>query len=659
MLGILYSIREKRKLIGLLVLVFLSWSNLILADNIPDTVHIDEIVISSENINRFQTGAKIVEIDAKQLELLQDGNLEQLLSRTTPIAFKTMSGSLSTIRVRGTSPNHTSVNFGGLNINSLTLGHSNVSNIPMYLFDKIGLQYGSSSAVNGSGSIGGAVHLGLTNYWVDGFKAEVRSAFGSTGEQLYGTKLFFGNGKWETVTRAYYYYNKNEFSFLNSSTGNVENGKKIFEDVQKSANIENKGLLQEFNYKFAKNETFKLMAWVEDDWHLIQQNMATNWDNPDMRESLKDDNIRLWSTYNNRKHLFKYHIGAGYVFDNSVYNNTNEKIKTQRAVGDAYVEHDIKPYLSYKIGLKATKVKTDVYSYNGSLDEERLDMFLQFRYKLFNKLESTFNLRQGFVSDYSVPFTPTLGLSYILTSKEKIHIKVTGNIAKNYRVPTFNDRFWGTQGNPDLFPEDGMNYELGSKMSFWDSKISGNLSLSTFYIDVENWLLWVPGTNDWYPENAQRVISKGFEWQGSIKNDVGWGSVNSGFVYAYTSTQRIKPKNFIDKENDPSSNAFGRQLEYVPLHSCKIYSSLDFKKWSAGFDGQMVPWQYTNKEEDDILDGYFMLNFNIQREIEIDSKHKLQIRALINNILNVNYQSSYGYAMPRLNFKLSITYNFN
>ena len=212
-----------------------------------DTVHIEEVV-SYGTLKKYQSGAKIEKITEKQLDSNKDGNLQHLLSRTLPIFFKTDAGGLSTMRIRGTSPDHTSINFGGININSLTLGHSNVSNVPLYLFDEIGVQFGSSSSVNGSGSIGGAIHLGLRNTWTDGFKAEMRIANGSFGEQFYGSKLFLGNGKFESVTRAYYYYKKNNFKFMNPIK-DFETQKIGIEDTQRNADIENIGLLQEFNYK--------------------------------------------------------------------------------------------------------------------------------------------------------------------------------------------------------------------------------------------------------------------------------------------------------------------------------------------------------------------------------------------------------------------------
>ena len=128
-----------------LILLLLAFVSCVLAQKpftILDTVYVDEVV-SYGKLQKYQSGAKIEKIQSKLFQLGQDGNLEQLLSRSLPIAFKSNAGGLSTIRIRGSAPNHTSLNFGGININSLTLGQANVSSIPIYLFDNVGVQFGS------------------------------------------------------------------------------------------------------------------------------------------------------------------------------------------------------------------------------------------------------------------------------------------------------------------------------------------------------------------------------------------------------------------------------------------------------------------------------------------------------------------------------------
>ena len=637
--------------LGFLMFVYVSFAVAQKQFTLLDTIQLEEIV-SYGKLKKYQSGAKIEKISANQFKLAQDGNLEQLLSRTLPISLKADAGGLSTIRIRGTAPSHTSVIFGGIDINSLTLGQSNMSVVPMYLFDEVGVQFGSSSSVNGSGNIGGAIHLGIKNNWTNGFKAEARIANGSFGEQLYGTKLFLGNGKLESVTRAFYYYKTNDFPFKNPNYRDFEN--KIFEieDTQHNANIENIGLIQEFNYKFAESEFFVFRAWLQKDERLNQQNMQMNLAQPGYKEKYEDQNIRIWAEYKNQKKPFQYQISCGYVNDNSVFNdNSADSIQTQSFIGEAFVEHDFSKNTSYKIGAKANRIYPEVFTYSNNLEfEDRVDFYASFYHRFFNKITASVNLRQGFVTDYKVPFTPAVGLNFLAFSKEKYVLNFSGNIAKSYRVPTFNDRFWIPGGNPGLKPEKGTNYELGAKFRYCDEDFSGNIKVNTFYMNIDNWLLWKNGGSIWYAENVQNVESKGLEIMTDFNYKFWVFKTVSGINYSFTSTQRV--------ESLINTNALFRQVEYVPKHSGNIFSTSTYKNFDFTIDGNYTGEQFTNEETQNILDARFLLNFAAGYNLEINNNNKFKITGMINNLLNTDYQANWGYAMPGINYRMSLTYNF-
>ncbi len=637
--------------LGFLMFLYVSWAVAQKQFSLLDTIQLEEIV-SYGKLKKYQSGAKIEKIPDYQFKLAQDGNLEQLLSRTLPISLKTDAGGLSTIRIRGTAPSHTSVNFGGIDINSLTLGQSNMSVVPMYLFDEVGVQFGSSSSVNGSGNIGGAIHLGLKNNWTNGFKAETRAAHGSFGEQLYGTKLFVGNGKFESVTRAYYYYKTNDFSFTNPNYRDFENKVFEIEDTQHNANVENMGLLQEFNYKFADNNFFVFHAWLEENDRLNQQNMQTNLSQPDFKEKYNDKHVRLWAEYKNQTKPFQYQLSGGYVFDNSVFNsNSADSLQTQSFIGEAFAEHDYSKNGSYKIGAKATRIYPKVYTYSNNLKfEDRIDFYASWYHRFFNKLTASVNLRQGFVTDYKVPFTPAVGLNFLAFSKEKYVLNFSGNMAKSYRVPTFNDRFWIPGGNPELKPEKGTNYELGAKFSYCDEDFSGNIKVNTFFMNINDWILWKNGGSFWYAQNVQNVESKGFEIMTDINFKLWILENNSGINYSYTSTQRI--------ESLSSTNALFRQLEYVPKHSWNFFSTSTYKNLDFTIDGNYTGDQFIDEEVSNILNAYFLLNFSAGYRLKLNNTNNFKITGMINNLLNAEYQANWGYAMPGINYRLSLTYNF-
>jgi vitamin B12 transporter len=229
-------------------------------------------------------------------------------------------------------------------------------------------------------------------------------------------------------------------------------------------------------------------------------------------------------------------------------------------------------------------------------------------------------------------------------------LNFSGSVARSYRVPTFNDRFWIPGGNPDLNPEKGMNYEIGTKFSYCDENISGNVKANLFYMNIEDWILWKNGGSFWYAENVQNVESKGIEIMTDIQYKLWILKIISGVNYSFTSAQRVESIN--------NTNALNRQLEYVPRHSGTFYSTSTYKNLGISVDGSYTGEQFTNEEADDILDAYFLLNFAASYKIEIGEFNSLIINGMFNNLLNTDYQSSYGYAMPGINYRISIAYNF-
>ncbi|NPA37918.1 MAG: TonB-dependent receptor [Chlorobi bacterium] len=637
-----------------LVTVLLCSIALVRADEyaFKDSVALEEVTIVRE-AKRFQAGAKIIYLNNEHIASVNDESLENVLKQYTAIPIKSNAGSLSTIRLRGTSPNHTSVNVGGINLNSLTLGSSNLANIPAYFFEELMIQYGSASVVNGSGSIGGSLNLSSKLKWVDGVSVNGKMSFGSFGKQFYGAKVYAGNGKFESVTKLYYLYKKNNFTFLHPPVKNFETGEFIrVKDTQHNAAINNKGVMQEFGYRFGTQKYWRFMIWLEDDWHQIQQNMATNLNQPWKKEELEDKHIRIWSYYKNNSKKLKKYIGAGYVFDNCIYNNSDDPIQTKRFISEGNIEYAVYKNGMLKAGFKSEVISPNVYAYEiNDVLQYQTDLYTSYLHTFFSKLKVSLNLRKGFVTDFTVPFTPALGLSYPVMIKEDSRMELKGNVAKSYRVPTFNDRFWVPGGNPDLNPENGISYELGGKYSLYKNKVRVNVLLNTFYMDVEDWILWKNSGAYWTAENVQNVVSMGVELQTNVKIKFNRSDILFGLNYTFNSAERTESRNI--------TAAIDRQLEYVPYHTVALYSRYKLRALTFYVNVNGVSWQYTNEEPYNILDGYVLTDVSVDNIFIINKKHKLKAALYANNIFNVNYYASWNYAMPRRNIGAGVSYFFN
>lgn len=630
----------------LIVLVALFNTLMLRAGNpeplVIDTIHLEGITLVSD-YRKFQPGAKIDRLSSEQLQLMPEASLEQALMRLSPIYVKGNAGGLSTIRFRGTSANHTAIRLGGLNINSLTLGHANASNIPTYLFDGINLQYGGSSAINGSGSIGGTVYLEQQSKWTKGQKANLSTTTGSFGEQFYGAKVYVGNGRWESVTKAYWFQKENDFYFNNPFHANYYTNPQPVREKQSGAAIENKGVLQQVNYRFDSAANIQVTFWYEDSWHEVQPNMQSN--NQPTPE-LHNKNFRSWLEYDNRQNLVVYKLGVGYVHDEQLYNkNEAQLIITDRLVSEASGSYKTSPTSEIKAGALFKHIVPEVYAYSRELIdfEQQLDFYLSYFFQPVERLKATINVRQMLVTNFKAPFTPALVLEYKVVTLQEQQLSATGGLSRSYRIPTFNDRYWGVQGNPNLKAEDGFNMEAGLLYLYQKTQNHYKARLNFFYMDVDNWIQWSPGYIDWEAQNIDRVISKGMEVQ--MQAYISAGNIDTEWGTNYS----LNPVN--DKEGEQ------KQLIYAPKHTGNAYGNLNWGAGGLGFEGIYTGERLHNKVGDK-LPAHFLTNLSAWYRFKY-GQQSLRLTAQVLNLLDKDYQNEAYYAMPGRSFKLSISIDLN
>lgn len=624
------------------------------AFTIYDTIPIQEVEIVSPVSEKFQIGSKNEVFSSMQRQNTSSGTLTNLLSRYTPIYIKSDAGSLASFKLRGTSSNHTSVLIGGLDINSLTLGSTNASSIPVFLFDNIALTYGSSSATIGSGSIGGSVRLGFNNNYKNGFNSEIIASHGSFGEYAYGAKVFAGNGKLESVTRLYHYQKQNNFPFVHDGNYNFETEQ--YDKIklkQKHAAIDKKHLVQQFNYKINERQSLRSFIWFEETWYQIQPTISEIASQNSPASTYEDRNLFSWVDYNHNLQPFDLHVGSGYVTSKAVSNGDNNNlIQTNRLVSEIDIKKNYQ-FLKLKAGLKYKHIVPRVYAYAEEIKkEEHFDMYSSIYYRVSTNLKTTLNLRQQFVTNFKAPFTPALGMEYILATKRNSITKLTGNIQRTYKVATLNDRYWnqpGEKGNTNIKPEEGINYEGGIGYAY-HGKVTLKSNASYYYMNVNNWLTWIQGANGFQAINDERVVSQGIELHTDVNLNTGKVNWEWGINYALNQAI-IKEAVIMSKIN--------QQLIYTPRHLGNSFLNISVNDYNLGIDAAYTGNRtHTYAKSNALLDAYFLTNITLGKNISFKT-HSLTIHAQVNNLFNTTYQNQYRYAMPGINYRFSMIYKFN
>ncbi|GAF04319.1 TonB-dependent receptor plug domain-containing protein [Saccharicrinis fermentans] len=649
------------KIVGIAFFVFftsvIQGQNLYLLNDsthsvLADTFYIQEVDVLSPITQKYLVGSKTQLISPEQMEQMASQNLSDLLSTNTPIYIKSNAGGLSSFHFRGTSSDHTSVMVGGLTINSLTLGSSNPSNIPTFLFDKVNVLYGSSSASLGSGSIGGSIRLSSALNWTQGQKVELLASTGSFGAYTWGGKIFLGNGKFESVTRILSLEKKNDFKFKNTAIKDFSTGQ-FKTEKQKYASIDNMDVMQELNFKISDKESFTSMFWYTNSWHEVQPTIEANSSDTLIQQTYEDTHFRMWTNYKLQKRKIKFQLGAGYVYDDAISNGLQEEsISTQRFISETSIQHQWKNF-NYTIGAKYKHIVPDVYAYKNNPTEDRLDIFASLLMRYGTNTNVSINLRQQFVTSFSAPFTPSLGLEHNLWVQKNSVLKLSANIQKSYRIPTLNDRFWDQpnyKANENLKSEEGLAIEGGLKYTVSLEHFTLKSNIHYFYMDVDNWLMWIPKTEGWIAANILRVKSKGLEFHSDATIKLNKTNIQLSTNYTYNKAIRAAS----EIENDQ----LGRQLEYTPKHMANGSVSINYKEQGININGSYTGERYYNQAENKTLNDYFLLNISIYKYLKL-KEHKLRMFLNINNVLSEKYQNEYRYAMPMIHYTLGIKYYFN
>lgn len=609
-------------------------------------VNLDEVQVVSTK-EQHMVGHKIQTLDSLKLSKVSGATLTEAIHLYIPVYVKQDAGGLSTIRFRGTSPDHTAILFNGVNLNSLTLGHSNLSNISMFLFDDVRFQFGGASSFYGSDVIGGSILLDNKPEWNKGFRCSFQQDVGSFHHLFSGIKLAYSNKHIDYKIKAYRLKKENNFPFLNTLVKDFETNAFVM-DTTRHSGIFNYGLLQELNFKISDRLISFANVWYENNFHEIQPNMSANYYGTSSDELL-DRHLRLNVGLKYYKNTHKLNTGFSFVKNHQLYNNnTSQTIATNSLIFNTEYANSHVWNGDLQVGFTYQYIQPEVYAYSDNLEEYRIDVFSSYKKKVLSFLDISLNLRESFVEDYNSQFCPSAGVLYKIIHRKKMTFDAKLSAGKSYKIPTFNDRFWLPGGNPDILPESGKNIEVGLLLSQQKNKLSYKIDATVFLMDVDNWIQWV-NQGDWVAKNIKKVENKGFEFnfESGYKFNSLW-LLSGGLHYSYTSA--------LEKESYQHTQTNSRQLQYTPQHMANAHIHLQYKKWTCLTSASYVGERYT--EIYNILNDYLLINASVGRNVTFKT-HAFNLSLFVNNMFDVVYQNQENYAMPGRNYKMSLKYFFN
>lgn len=671
-------VKRPTKLKPIIPLLILLITYNVYSNNIPDTLHIREFVVTADKIVKEDAGKTTTRIDSVAMINAITANLSELISQNTPIFIKEYGrGAMATASFRGTAPSHTQVSWNGINLNSPMLGMVDFSTIPVYFIDNVTLLHGSGSISEKSGALGGMVKLQNNADWQNVFSGRILTGIGSYGTKDEFFQFNLGNKKFQSQTRSYYNYSDNNYQFVNKFNADIDpvTGNYIYPKVRNlNAGYENWGLLQELYYRPTGRDIITLRYWYQHNDRSLPK-LLTNESGNGANINRQIENAHRvsaeWKNYG-QKAIFSLSSGLNiqllrYWLKTKVFGGDDQDVidsdsKSVSWFNKARYNYRIRKDLSLITGIDAeyhhvnsdnTPQNEPSVGYNKSRYQSSL--FIQLSKDFGNKLAANILGRQNIVNGIATPFIPSFGIEYHPLTTPEFFIK--SNFARNYHEPSLNDLYYIPGGNPGLKSEEGGTADLGTGYSGIIGQSTFHCILNGYFSQIRNWIIWLPSPQGyWVPSNMKRVDASGFEFNTGFNGKISDFNYQFNGNYALTrSINKDDPKNWADK-------SIGKQLPYIPLHSANILANISQSgfhvTWMWNYYSKRYTTTSTDKESKlDVIYPYIMNNLYLGKEFT-NGKRKMDIEFKIFNIFNEDYRTVLQLPMPGRNYSLLLRYDF-
>jgi iron complex outermembrane receptor protein len=234
---------------------------------------------------------------------------------------------------------------------------------------------------------------------------------------------------------------------------------------------------------------------------------------------------------------------------------------------------------------------------------------------------------------------------------EDERVVVKALLARAFRVPTFNERYYEPGGNPDLEPEDGWSADLGVRSRLSRPGWTVQAEVTGYTSRLTDQIVWRPsfvtnGVQVWRPGNVGAVRTWGLDlsMRGRVQVADAVG-LRLGAVFTHTRAENRANR---------LSPAYGAQLPYVPPQQLKLWGGLAWNGLSVDLSGRLVGARYYSTDESQRLDPYQVIDLRAAYRLPLPGVD-VTADVGIDNLLDERYQVVRLYPMPPRHVSASVT----
>ncbi|MEZ5016547.1 MAG: TonB-dependent receptor [Flavipsychrobacter sp.] len=613
------------------------------AQNLADTLKgvdiIDKAKLSNDDrVNKFSPGQKKFTIDKLTLSAYQFQDMGNLLSQQVPVFVKSYGvNNLATVNFRGSSAAQSQVFWNGVPIQNAALGIADVSLLPVSLMDKVNVVLGSSSALWGSGNVGGAllVENDLPRFQEEAHSEQSASAVvGSFQQYRIGLSTSLATKKLVLSLKLFSQSAQNNFPYT-----------KAGQDLR----MDNAGLrsgvgLFQLGYKINAQQKLGLKVWYQQYYREIPPALFEAFSVKNQR----DESVRLLLDWGKDGKLPVY-AKLSYIRDYMHYQDTvvllNSKNITNQVFAEVGIAKSYKGQHHFKLFAPVHMLWMQRVQRNDTKTQNRVALAAAYAFNnRKGNIELAANLRGEAVNNNSF-LLPGISASYAPLK----WLSLGANVQRTYRVPTLNELYYVPGGNEKLKPEQGWTQSVGYNVTAQVEKLKLQHGFSVFNRQIDDWILWFGGAI-WTPHNIASVHSRGIETENKLLIPIRKLKLHLKFNGAYTLATTVS-------SYQPNDGSIGKQIPYTPRYTGQANIGFTWKMFYVNYNHVYTGVRYITTDQSFALESYVIGNLQLVFDTEIKD-HALKLIAYYNNIWNTDYMVVNGRPMPGANWMLGVNFSF-
>lgn len=602
-----------------------------------------KVVVShnrDERLKGFSPGMHTNWIDSNWLQQYRQHSLQQLLSQQTPVFIKSYGiNSMATLQFRGASSAQSQVLWNGIPLNSANSGITDLSTLGVQQFDQIGIHYGSSAALLGSGNIGGSLLLNNEYFTLDTQKKwQHLPAFelGSFGQLKWSIRERFQHKKLFVSLNLFHQQSKNNFKYQDNLG---------LQNTMSHAHLRANSALLNIGYALDRKTTIKMALWYQRFQREIPAALFEQYSQKTQLDASLRWSLNIEHQLNKQAKLYNK---TAYLKDALGYSDSALLLNTQNISEQIYQElgwrkqlpHQQELLLFAPISLAWTTPQTQ----SSTKFQNKFALAGAYAIKLMNQRWTiAANGRLETINDIGI------ALGGINSSFQVFpFMQLRANVQNTFRAPTLNEWYFAPGGNPNLKPEKGWNVDAGYTINLsLSNRAHLKQEINCYNRKINDWIIWFGGSI-WTPHNIALVYSRGIETNNAIHfkwND--WNfhvAVNTAFVLATTQKSEL-----------PGDGSVGKQIPYTPRYNGQANMGFERKGWRLFYNHTYTGYRFVTTDESAYINPYQLGNITISKDVKLSWNNRISVNAHINNLWNTNYQIVHQRPMPLRNVGVGIS----